>query len=70
MNASTVTGYAWNSDVYCPDCIGEVVADATPEVADMHMDGEPSPVFAGSDTEYVCYCWACGIEIFTNVINQ
>lgn len=53
MHACTVTGYAWNGDVYCPGYIGAVVTDAPPDVADMHMGGTPGPVFSTDETDYV-----------------
>jgi hypothetical protein len=70
MYAFTVTGYAWDGDIYCPNCINAVVDAATPEVHDRHWHGTPGPVFAADETEYVCYCGACGTEIFTNVIDR
>jgi hypothetical protein len=70
MNAFTVTGYGWDGDLYCPDCINTVVESATVEVSDRHLDGRPGPVFSTDDTDYVCHCRSCGTEIFTNVTNR
>jgi hypothetical protein len=70
MNASTVTGYAFDADVYCPDCIQLAVAQAPFAVRARHKDGEPNPIFAGDETDGAENCRTCGGSIFTSIIKE
>ncbi len=51
MNHADVTGYAIDGEIYCPSC------------ADLGLDEEENPIFAGSEFDEPPHCSDCGEEI-------
>lgn len=51
MKGYNVVGYAYNGDIYCPDCGSEF------------SEEEKTPIFADTEFDFIPVCAECGTEL-------
>ena len=57
-----ITGYTFNADTYCTNCVSEDEIDSENNPA--------NPIFLGSEWEHKIYCSNCNEEIDVSVIES
>jgi hypothetical protein len=67
MSAHTVTGYAFDADTYCTDCMTEDHYTSEPYLR--YVD-PPAAIFESDEFDYQPYCRTCGLQLNINLIHH